>query len=310
MKDDQKLPIIFCGTRGLAVFCFKQLLSHPRFLVKALITVPLGSSSIVKLAKEHKVKVLLPERLEDSDFLSDIKSLKVSQVQVLGYGRMIPRSFLDLFPGQVLNFHGSVLPRWRGAAPIERAIMAGETRLGMSLQVMKLKLDTGDIIKSLSFPFTEEMSAKNAMTEMEKQIVQLIPKALCYSEGKVQPKKQDEALATYAHKIKKSESLIDWNRSAKHISLQIRALVIDRQAFAFYRKKRLKIYEARVSDFVPALEKKTPGSIFVSPSRLYVCCGDKKILEILVLQPENKRSMRAGDFINGYRPQSGENFGD
>src|SRR5690606_19485641 len=137
---------------------------------------------------------------------------------VVAYGQIVPQAFLDLFPNKVVNVHGSILPRWRGAAPIQRAVEAGDKMTGVSLQVMVKKLDAGDVIGSYPLTVEPEWDAfdlHNAMLPLGARLLEV--EFMDYLRGNLTPVKQDESLVTYAHKIEKSESLIDWRKSAAEI---------------------------------------------------------------------------------------------
>ena len=164
--------VAFFGTSQISRTCLDELVKHLDFNVKGVVTQPVRpagrglrfqSSVVAQRAQELSLPVLTPDNLKAEDFLSVVKSWQADWAIVLAYGKILPLSFLSLFPKRALNFHASLLPRWRGAAPIQRAIMAGDREMGMSLQVIEPKLDTGAIIGVRLFAFTDEMDAASVL---------------------------------------------------------------------------------------------------------------------------------------------------
>ena len=308
--------IVFLGTDQTSLNCLNKLIDNPDFDVKGVITQPvrrsgrgwkLQHSVVAQRAQELSLPVLTPDNLKSEDFLSVIKNWKVDWAVVLAYGKILPLSFLSLFPKRALNFHASLLPRWRGAAPVQRAIMAGDQKMGMSLQVMETKLDTGAIVGVRSFPFTEEMDAAFVFKKMDILIEELLKDLREYMENKRKAKPQKNEQAIYAHKITKKESVIAWSDPVLKIFNQIRALTIGPQAYTFYKGKRLKIYQAMPFSF-----KKTagfPGQIVKVGSKDFVVACQNGTLKILRVQPESKRIMWAGEYLRGCSLREGEILG-
>ncbi len=329
-------PLLFLGTDFLSLKALDQLLLEKEFKVKAVVTrkarpkgrgLSFTKSLVAQRAGELKIPVWTPEDLKSSDFLSDVKHLKTKWVVLLSYGKILPPEFLSLFPDKALNFHASLLPRWRGPAPIQRAIMAGDSALGMSLQVMKEKLDTGPLIGERSFAFTKDMDARDAFLKMELLIKDLLPDMLEYMKGNIRPVPQKESRALYARKIQKSESRIMWDKPALKIFNQIRALAVGPQAYTVYKGKRLKIFKASPvenKDFTQkaggALELAKPH--FLAGTQDSACYGQvvevakdhfkvacyKSLLEVKQVQPESKKIMSAGEYIRGFGLKPGDKF--
>lgn len=312
----QTFPIIFLGTDRISLQGLNHLLQNPSFEIKGIITQkakPRGRgmysrlSPVAQRAKDLSLPVLMPDNLGDPEFLSNVKNLKAQWAVLLSYGKILPLNFLSLFPQRALNFHASMLPRWRGAAPVQRAIMAGDRELGMSLQVMQPQLDSGPLIGTRVFELTEEMDAIDAFEKMNLLIKDLLTDLLEYMNGQRIPVPQKEEGAIYARKIDKKESQIVWNESAVNIFNKVRALSIGPQAYTFYREKRVKIYKAK-----PGFEDPSevwPGQVVDTGSDYIKVACRKSTLFIFYLQPESKKIMSAGDYIRGYNVRPGVYFG-
>ena len=237
----------------MAKFCLHQLCQHPSIEVKGVITKADAArkrhsrqqTPVKDLAQVQSLPVWTPDDLKDSVFLSQVLGAQAKWAIVLAYGKILPKNFLSLFPKRALNFHASLLPRWRGAAPVQRAIMAGDKKLGMTLQVIAPRLDTGDIVASKSFALPEEQDALFAFQKMEECVKKLLPNLMSYMKGECFAQAQDLSPAMYAHKVQKQESWIKWSDSETKIINQIRALVTGPAAYTLYRGKRLKILKAR-----------------------------------------------------------------
>ena len=305
-------PIIFLGSDHISLQAMNQLIKNSKLEVRGVITLPARSkgrglrsfpSPVAQRAEELSLPVLTPDNLKSSEFLSQVNSLEASWAVLFSYGKILSRSFLSLFPERALNFHPSLLPRWRGAAPIQRAIMAGERELGMSLQVMKPQLDAGPLIGTRSFTIEPQMDATDAFRKIEFLIQDLLSDMVEYMKGHLIPRPQDESQATYAPKIDKRESRIIWTHSALKIFNQIRALSVGPQAYTFYRRKRIKIYKAHC--FPKEDLGGAPGQIMEMDSDyLKVACGDST-LSVLQLQPESRKIMSAKDYIRGFLRKAG-----
>ena len=321
-------PIIFLGTDDFSLKCLNSLIDHSNkgsslFDIRGVITqvirrksrgMHLIPSPVAKKAKNLSIPLLMPTNLKDPHFLSQVKAWQSEWAILLSYGKVLPPEFLSLFPQKALNFHASLLPRWRGAAPVQRAIMAGDKTLGFSLQVMTKGLDKGPIIGMRSFELTKDMDAFLVFDKMAVLMEELITQdMLQYMQGQKKPLPQDESQATYAPKIDKKESQIIWSKPAQTLFNQIRALVKGPAAYTLCKGKRIKIYKTALMEEGEgrACEADTtcptPGEVVeVRKNHFIVACGDNSFLSILTLQPESKKIMSAGDYIRGYGLKSGE----
>ena len=307
------------GTEKISVHCLNRLKEHDQVDLKGVISTPglpkgrglkAQLSEVTIRSKELSLPCLTPHDLKSLEFVSQVKSLKADWVVVLAYGKILPKNFLNLFPRRALNFHASLLPCWRGAAPIQRAIMAGDSSLGMSLQVMEPRLDTGAIIGTRSFALTDEMDSVSVFKKMEELTKDLLEDMIEYMKGDKRAKVQNEQHSSYAPKIdKKKDSLIVWSESATKIFNQIRGLAIGPQAYTFYKGRRLKVYKAEKVSYQEDVSSGPPGSVYsICADGFQILCG-KGALKIKELQLESKRRMSATEFIKGCHLQKGEKLG-
>ena len=305
--------VVFCGTPDFAVPSLLKLIEDSDFIVKKVLSQPdrpagrgkkLKPSPVKQCALENGIEVLTPEKV--SLAMDELKNLQADLSVVVAYGQILPQSFLDLFPLGSVNIHSSLLPRWRGAAPMQRAIMEGDSKTGVSLQKIVQKLDAGDIIGERVIDLPLEMGAAELYTVLSDLGSELLVSDLkMFLKGEVKAKKQDEALVTYAHKILKEEALLDWQQSALQIHNKIRGLNMGPFAYTSFQGKQLKIHKTK------PLEKKNqknPGTIMtVCKESFEVSCGSHT-LEVFEVQPESKARMKAGDFIRGYHLKEGDRF--
>ena len=239
---------IFAGTSDFSLDCLKLLIKNPKLKLKAIISQPdrlrgrglkKQGSIVSQFAHSKNIPLFLPETAKSSAFLNKIQEKECDFSFVCAYGQILPLNYLNLFPKGSLNLHLSLLPRWRGAAPIQRALMVGDKKTGVCLQVMTEKLDAGDIISSREFSIEKEDNAKSLFEKSLKETETLLSeKLLPYLEGKIQPWPQDSSQAIYAPKIDKKSAQIVWTESALKIHNKIRALYLGPQAFCFLEFKK------------------------------------------------------------------------
>lgn len=312
-----KVRICFLGTPEFAVTSLKGLLEDEHYEVVGVVTQPdrpagrklqLTPSPVKVLAQAHGLKVLTPESLKaDQAAVDEIKSWNAEVGVVVAFGQILTQSFLDSFPFGCVNVHGSILPRWRGAAPIQRAIEAGDVESGVTLQKMVRKLDAGDIIGIRRIKITSEMNALELHDELALLGADLLHVELMdYVRGNLVPAPQDEAQVTIAKKIDKSESLIDWNNSAKAIDGKIRGFVYGPGTYTLWQGKKIKLHKAKgVSGEVSAV----PGTITsVHEDYVSVACGEG-VLQVFEVQPESRNRMKVEDFLKGNDLKIGDKFG-
>ncbi len=308
--------VIFCGTPLFAVPALGALHSHKDFEVAKVYSQPdrpsgrgkkLKPSPVKLAAQDLGITVATPEKISTKDIIEQLRDEKYDVGVVVAFGQILSQDFLDAFAHGCVNVHSSLLPRWRGAAPMQRAIMDGDHETGVSLQKVVRKLDAGDVIAESRFSLPIDCGATELYQELSQRGAQLLTQSLApYIRGELTLRPQDESLVTHAKKISKEEGLINWSEPAFSIHNKIRGLDMGGPfAYTRFRNKTLKIHK---SVFRQGDSSATPGMVVdVNEDSFTVACGQGE-LEICVVQPESKARMAAGDFIRGYHLQEGEKF--
>jgi methionyl-tRNA formyltransferase len=308
------LRIIFMGTAELSCASLRALAERSEFQIMAVVTQPdrpkgrdlkLQPSPVKSEAVRAGLTVLQPERARAPEFIEQVRGLAPDLIVVVAYGQILPQTLLDVPRFGCLNVHTSLLPKYRGAAPIQCAILNGESETGVTIMKMNAGLDTGDIVAQES---TEIRAEDDAVTLHERLarmganlVVRTIPN---YTTGKLIPKPQPAAEASYASKIKKEDGAIDWRQPATVIWNRVRGLVPWPVAFTHFagdtKSGLVRIWQAEVSDL-----KGTPGEILEAKGKLVVGCGTHS-LRILQLQLEGGRRMSAEQFLAGHKMEPGK----
>jgi len=319
---------LFCGTPEFAVNPLRAMLSDHRFEVCGVLTQPdsrsgrgkkFKPSPVKALAMEEGVPVFTPSLAKAPDFLSQIAELQFDLAIVVAYGQILSQDFLDLFKHGCFNLHGSLLPRWRGAAPIQRAVLHGDDRTGVCLQKMVFKLDAGDVVAERTMNLDQQTGSRELYQQLSAMGAELLIKELPdFLSGLIEASPQDESQVTHAAKIDKAEAAIDWRATAREVHNKVRGLNNGPFARTVFKNKSVKILKTRVlaenrevadqlvEDSEPSKEK--PGVIvYVGKQTFDVDTGDG-VLEILEVQPESKSAMSAGDFIRGFKVKKGDAF--
>ncbi len=305
---------VFLGTPDIAAFCLEAMLKDEHFHIVGVVTQPdrpagrnmkLQASEVKTLALAHGIPVITPEKVSTPENIEQLKEWRAEAAVVVAYGQILSQSFLDLFPKKVVNVHASILPRWRGAAPIQRAIMAGDQETGVSLQVVVKKLDAGDVLGTRKIKIQNE-DALQMLEKMKPLAADLLAiEFMDYLRGNLTPTVQDESLVTYAHKLEKTESKIDWKLSASAIRNKIRGLKMGPGSFTTRSGKILKLLETQVDS-----SRGTPGKVLkVSQDGILVAAGEGALL-ITVLQPESRGKMPVSEYIKGQKVEVGEVWGE
>ena len=256
-------------------------------------------------ADEVGIRVLTPRTLRDDAFMENLREINPDIIVVVAYGKILPHSVISYPKYGCINLHVSLLPKYRGAAPMQRAIMDGEEETGVTVMQMDDGLDTGDILLSESFKILPDDDFEKIHDRSIEVGAPLLLRALSQIEaGDVNPIKQDDSLATYARKVEKEDCKLDFALSAKKLDFQIRGVTPIPGAFAYLNGKMLKINKARPTDGrgrageVIALDGAGDGSFTVA-------CGESA-LKVLSVIPEGKGKMSAGDFIRGRKINLGD----
>lgn len=298
--------LVFLGTPDFAVASLRKIIEAGA-PVRLVITQPdrpkgrgrkLSKSPVKMLAEETGIPVYQPERIRGDEVIDSIRSFGAKCAVVVAFGQILPRKFLDAFPLGTLNVHASLLPKLRGAAPIQRAILSGESKTGISIMLLDAGMDTGPVLSQREVSIDSEDNMGIIHDRLSETGAGLLVETLRqWSAGCLTPIMQDESLATYAPPLRKEELQIRWNHPAKDIINTIRAFDPWPGAYFQYRDKRIKCFAARPFPWSGTGE---PGEVVgMSEAGIIVTGGDRKALSIGELQMEGQRRISAGEFIRG-----------
>lgn len=306
--------VCFLGTPDFATKHLQTLLEDDHYQVVGVVTQPdrpsgrkmqLTPSPVKELALKHNLPVLTPENLrKEPEVFEQIKSWQAEVAVVVAFGQILSQEFLDSFTYGAVNVHGSLLPKWRGAAPIQRSIEAGDNITGVCLQRMVKKLDAGPVIGERRLTLDTEMNATELYDRLAVLGCELLQVELMdYVRGHLAPKPQDESLVTFAPKIEKEESLLDFSKPAISLHNKIRAFSMGPGTFINFQGKRLKIHKTKV---VAESSSVQPGQIaLVTASELFIQTTDGQ-LSLIEVQPESKNKMHIADFLKANSLSKGQ----
>ena len=264
-------------------------------------------SPIQSIAKKLNLKTMTPHTLKSDDVFEEYKKLKPDVVVVVAYGLILPEKYLKIPKFGCINGHASNLPRWRGAAPIQRAIEAGDTTSGSCIMIMEKGMDTGPILLSKKINIENNDTSKSLHDKLSDLTAQLLEEALYkYTKGILLPQKQEIEGIKYAHKIKKIESEIDWNLTALEISNKVRAFYPFPGTFTNGPNGLIKIITTQSNNDV---HDQPPGTILNIGKKIFVACGNNTTLEILEVQKPGKNIISALAYLNGIKLSVGDKFG-
>jgi methionyl-tRNA formyltransferase len=308
--------LIFCGTPRFAVPTLEKLVEagHTIPLVVTQPDRPRGRGmelaiSPVKAAALHLgLPVLQPATIKNNeDFKSQLTALAPDAIIVVGYGRIIPQWMIDLPRLGNLNLHASLLPKYRGAAPIQWAVASGEFVTGVTTMRIDAGIDTGDILLQREFPIGPEDTAETLAPKLADMGASLMIETLqSLQSGHVRPAPQEHSKATLAPILRKEDGRIDFQRTATQIFNRLRGFQPWPGAYTAFKGRNLQVHWARP---LASTARLAPGELAVQGTRLLAGCGQGSALELIEIQIEGKRRMSSADFINGYRPQPGEQLG-
>lgn len=264
-------------------------------------------SPIQSIAKKLNLKTMTPHTLKSDDVFEEYKKLKPDVVVVVAYGLILPEKYLKIPKFGCVNGHASNLPRWRGAAPIQRAIEAGDTTSGSCIMIMEKGMDTGPILLSKKINIENNDTSKSLHDKLSDLTAQLLEEALYkYTKGILLPQKQEIEGIKYAHKIKKIESEIDWNLTALEISNKVRAFYPFPGTFTNGPNGLIKIITTQSNNDV---HDQPHGTILNIGKKIFVACGNNTTLEILEVQKPGKNIISALAYLNGIKLSVGDKFG-
>jgi methionyl-tRNA formyltransferase len=300
------VKVLYFGTPRFAVPTLELILRSAHTVV-GVVTQPdrprgrgqqVTPSPVKEVALAHGLPVLQPTRMKDVEWLAQVRALGADIGVVAAYGRILPQVLLDIPPQGLINVHASLLPRWRGAAPIHRAVIAGDAVTGVTIMRVVLALDAGPMLAKMDTPITADDTSETLETRLAAAGGQLLVETLDkLANGPVPEIPQDESLVTYAERLQRAESVIDWTRPATQIDQQIRGLQpwplagarLGGRAVAFLHSSVVSATQA------PA----PPGTIIAAAGDdLHVACG-QGVLALTRVKPEGRRPMAVRDFLNG-----------
>lgn len=309
--------IIFFGTSDFAVPSLKALY-HNNYDIRLVVTQPdqakgrgqkLSSPPVKLLAEQLGLNFIQLEIIKDEKFYAYLKSLSSDVIVVVAYGKILPQDILIIPPFKCINVHASLLPKYRGAAPIQWTIMGGDEFAGVTIMFMNERMDEGDIL------FQEKIRLKGTETAPELSDTlsgigaDLLVKTLKGLEkNEIVPIAQDHSAATYAPKIKKEHGLIDWNKNALFISRMVRAFQPWPSAYTSYNNKLIKIWDAETCKDDSLTYMSVATIVKITKDFIVVQCGENSFLKINKLQIEGKNILSTKDFLSGNKMIVGEKF--
>lgn len=310
----QSLNLVFCGTPLFAVPTLEKLV-EAGCAIRLVVTQPdkphgrgleRTPSPVKQGALELGLPITQPEKIRDNEaFRAQLQTINPDAVIVVGYGRILPQWMIDLPRLGNINLHASLLPKYRGAAPVQWAIARGESVTGVTTMRIDAGLDTGDILLQKEVAVQPEGTAETLAPRMAAIGADLMVETLRGLEvGTIHPRPQDHTKATLAPILKKEDGRIDFHRTAQEICNRLRGFQPWPGAFTSFRSKNLNIWSAN-----PIERQLAEGELALDADRLIAGCGGATALELLEVQPEGKKRMAARDFVNGYRPRTGERLG-
>jgi methionyl-tRNA formyltransferase len=304
-----RLKIVFMGTPGFAVPSLNALIESEDEVVGVVTKTdkPQGrgqrieSPPIKILSQQYGIPILQPEKLKTEEFFNELKSFNPDLICVTAYGKILPKNILELPPRGGINVHASLLPKYRGAAPINWAIINGEKNTGITTMLMDEGMDTGDILLQHEIPIDEEDTGETLSEKLSHIGAELLIQTIkLLKENKLSPIPQDHSKATYASMLKKEDGLIDWSKSAQEIRNSIRGTLPWPGAYTFLEGKNLKIYRAIVS-----LGQGKPGLVIISTRGTLRVATGAGAIDIHELQIEGGKRLPIEAFLSGRKIKEG-----
>ena len=308
------MKIVFMGTPAAAVPSLRRIVEDGHEVVAAY-TQPdrpsgrgnkIAFSPVKQFALEHRIPVIQPTRLRTPEAIDEFKSHMADVAVVVAYGRILPEPFLHAFPHGAINVHFSLLPKYRGAAPVNWAIVNGEKSTGVTTMKMDAGLDTGDILLQSEIMIGDDESSIELMDRLAILGAEVLSETVANLD-KIEPRAQDNTAATMAPIMKKEDGRIDWSMTAETILRRIRGFQPFPTTYTFLGDKRFTLWKA-VSPQEMSHDVQTGSVISANSSGIEVTCGDGTILKVTELQMEGKKRMSAADIVNGGLILTGSRF--
>ena len=314
-----KKKIVFMGTPKFAVPVLEMLIE--KYGVDLVITQPdkkvgrkkvLTAPPVKVIAEEKGIKVLQPEKISnDENVLSELKELNPDIIITAAYGQLVPETILEIPKYKCINVHGSLLPKLRGGAPIQYSILEDHGKTGITIMYMVKKLDAGDMISKVEVDILDSDNYESLHDKLSIAGRDLLKETLPnIFTGNIAPEKQDDSLATFARNILREDEKIDWNKSAREIFNQIRALDPTPGAFTYSDENVLKIWNSEVGDLEENFSSKKAGTIIKQDKKhIYILCGKNTVLKVKELQISGKKRMPVVNFLSNKKDYVGTILG-
>jgi methionyl-tRNA formyltransferase len=311
------MRLVFCGTPQFAVPTLKALL-HAGHDIQLVVTQPdrasgrgmqLVAPPVKQAALDAGLPIVQPEKIKNNqEFRAQLEAIKAEAIIVVAYGRIIPKWMIDLPQYGNLNLHASLLPQYRGAAPIQWAVANGEPVTGATTMRIDEGLDTGDMLLQRELPIAPDQTAEDLFPLLAEMGAPLMAETLeGLKTGTITPKKQDDALATLAPILKREDGQVDFMRPAMEIYNRWRGFQPWPGAYTLFRGKKLAFH--RIIPMELRGEQSAPAEVQVDRDRLFVDCGMNSRIEVFEVQPEGKKRMSAADFLHGHQSKTGDRLG-
>ncbi len=314
-----KKKIVFMGTPKFAVPILEMLIEN--FGVDLVITQPdkkvgrkkvLTAPPVKILAEEKGIRVLQPEKISgDEDVLAELKELNPDIIITAAYGQLVPESILEIPKYKCINVHGSLLPKLRGGAPIQYSILEDHGKTGITIMYMVKKLDAGDMISKVEVDILDSDNYESLHDKLSIAGRDLLKETLPnIFTGNIAPEKQDDSLATFARNILREDEKIDWNKSAREIFNQVRALDPMPGAFTYLDENILKIWSSKVVELEENYSAEKAGTIIKQDKKyIYILCGKNTVLKVKELQISGKKRMPVVNFLSNKKDYVGTILG-
>ena len=313
-----KKSVIFMGTPDFAVPSLEKI--HKEYHVLSVYTQPPKKSGrglrtklnpIHEISNDYNLPVKTPQNFKSFDIIEEIKNLKPDFIIVVAYGIILPKTVLDIPNFFCLNGHASDLPRWRGAAPIQRAIEAGDKTTAACAMIMEETLDTGPVIAKKKINILNKDTASSLHDKLSKLTANVLIESMDkIIQNKYKSIKQKITGITYANKITSNDTLINWSQNNEQILRKLRSLSNWPGGWTYHNQNRIRIHEAKKIEFSVGKENIKPGEFigYSGNGSPIIQCGSNSFLEITQIQKEGKKKMNSQDFLRGYKINIGDKF--
>jgi len=307
IKNDKK--IIYFGTSEFSAIILKFFLTQ--FKVEAVVTQPdrpsgrkqeLAETPVKIIARKHNLKIIQPQNIKDEFFLDQLKEINADVGILAAYAELIPENIIDLFPKEILNIHPSLLPKYRGASPIQTAILNGDEKTGVTIIKLVEKLDAGPIVAQKEYPISKDdnnVTLHQKLADIGAELlIEILPNYLNEEVGIIE---QDETQVTVTKELKKDNGRIDWNKNSDDIERQFRAFFPWPGVFTYYNQKRLKISDLEL--YMGNIDRKLqPGEVFLDRNNQLLVKCNQGFIVLKNIQIEGKKEITFEEFNKGYKP--------